>query len=130
MKNDTPACNNAQSGIHDIGKLFLTAFWLSLLFLPFQGLKNALIFFLVISAVLFLIKFLYGYKRFFTEAVNASTARISQQLSANRFSVLLLRSLLLLFLIILPFFAGDYFIDVAILSGIYIILALGLNVVV
>jgi branched-chain amino acid transport system permease protein len=130
VKNDTPAYNNAQSGTHDIGKLFLTAFWLSLLFLPFQGLRNALIFFLVISAVLFLIKFLSGYKRFFTKAVNASAERISQQLSANRFSVLLLRSLLLLFLIILPFFAGDYFIDVAILSGIYIILALGLNVVV
>jgi branched-chain amino acid transport system permease protein len=38
--------------------------------------------------------------------------------------------LLLPLLFFLPFFASDYFIDVTILAGIYIILALGLNVVV
>ena len=112
------------------GKLFLAAFWLSLLFLPFKGLKNAIIFFLVLSALLFLIKLLSGYKRFIIIPVNKATDRIRQRLFANRFSVVLSRSLLLLFLLILPFVAGDYFIDVAILSGIYIILALGLNVVV
>ncbi len=42
----------------------------------------------------------------------------------------MLRFLLPVLLLVLPFISGDYFIDVAILSGIYIILALGLNVVV
>jgi len=43
---------------------------------------------------------------------------------------LITRFSLLVFLCIVPLFAKDYFIDVAILAGIYIILALGLNVVV
>jgi branched-chain amino acid transport system permease protein len=130
VKNDTSPFNNSQSGTHDTGKLFLAAFWLSLLFLPFKGLKNAIIFFLVLSAVLFLIKFLSGYKRLFAITVHKPMELIWQRLFVNRFSVLLLQSLLLVLLILLPFLAGDYFIDVAILSGIYIILALGLNVVV
>ena len=130
MKHDASAFKNAHPGIRDTGKLFLAAFWLSLLFLPFKGLKNAAIFFLVLSAVLFFIKFFSGYKRFIIIPVSKAIDRIRQRLFANPFSVVLSRSLLLLFLIILPFFAGDYFIDIAILSGIYIILALGLNVVV
>jgi branched-chain amino acid transport system permease protein len=45
-------------------------------------------------------------------------------------SSLVTRSLLLILLLAVPFFLKDYLLDVAILSCIYIILALGLNVVV
>jgi branched-chain amino acid transport system permease protein len=96
--------------------------WLSFLFLPFKGIKAACILFVVLAVTIPLSKFAidlfsrirlpaFDLKRFVPEG--------------NRLNILLLVPVL-----VLPFIGQDYIIDVAILSGIYIILALGLNVVV
>jgi len=108
----------------------MTSLWLSILFLPFKGLQAALVLFAVVSTVLLSWALLSKYKNtvgFYIRTV------ASQLCGAGLFShkqVLVGRYACLLALFILPFFVRDYFLDVAILVGIYVILALGLNVVV
>lgn len=106
--------------------------WLALLFLPFKGLKSALMFFVVLSISITLIRPISSYTKVLIERLktlsNKIRIRLVTRLRLRRISLLTRYSLLLLF--ILPFITTDYFIDVAILAGIYIILALGLNVVV
>ncbi len=111
-------------------KPFISALWLSLLFLPFRGLKAAFLFFIIFSVLLIALKLLSPYKKIFAEGFRTFGNKIYCSLFIARYPSLFTRAALLLFVVILPFFAGDYFIDIAILAGIYIILALGLNVVV
>ncbi|MBI5102439.1 MAG: branched-chain amino acid ABC transporter permease [Nitrospirae bacterium] len=96
--------------------------WLSFLFLPFKGIRAAGILFVVMAAAIPLSKLaadLIGrirspfpdLRRFVPEGAR-------------------LNFLLLIPALLIPLFGQDYITDVAILSGIYIILALGLNVVV
>ena len=104
----------------------IIAFWAALLFLPFKGFQA--------SAVLFAVIFL------FVPAFTASAAFISPFFKkagdvAERISRIMPKDRRYLFLLLLPaltvpFVAQNYIIDVAVLTGIYIILALGLNVVV
>ncbi len=107
----------------------LVALWLALLFLPFKGPKAASILFAI---VLIIVSSWTHLKRCGRTLREKGFTRINAlravSLSGKRLS--LARCGLLLFLIVAPFFAGDYVLDVAILCGIYIILALGLNVVV
>jgi branched-chain amino acid transport system permease protein len=108
-------------------KPLVIALWLAFLFFPFKGLKAALILFLALSLSLVFLKFLLRY----TKLLRKSLQSISNKIRSIRYPPLrVMRYALLPLLVILPFITTDYFTDVAILSGIYIILALGLNVVV
>ena len=114
-----------------IVKPFIVALWFSLLFLPLKGIAAALVAFFVLSLLFVSVSFLSRYK----ETCARKWERLSSEIYRTRvFSPLMLPvfryPVLLFFFFTLPFLAGDYFVDVAILVGIYIILALGLNVVV
>jgi branched-chain amino acid transport system permease protein len=108
-------------------KSLVTALWLSFLFLPFKGLKASLILFVVLSLSLVFLEFFLGY----TKLLRESLQNISNRIRAIRYptSRIMLYALFPL-LLIFPFVSSDYFTDVAILAGIYTILALGLNVLV
>lgn len=103
------------------------ALWLSLLFLPFKGIKAAAVLFVALAAAIpFSYLLLSGIRK-----ITPLVAGMQQNLPRG----LLLRGrflsgLLLLAVVIMPFVAQDYIIDIAVIAGIYIILALGLNVVV
>ena len=111
-------------------KPLIIALWLSLLFLPFKGLYAALILFAVLSIFIVSLKFLSPYKIIFASGLQTFGKKIHDSFFVTRYPSLITRYALLLLIFILPFLVRDYFIDVAILAGIYIILALGLNVVV
>lgn len=113
---------------------YIAALWLSLLFLPFRGYGAALILFGALAGCIFFANIASsGTKPLFTKlsekisilrrgiAIEKKKTRLFSNVSAVLFPLLL---------IMLPLFAKDYFIDIAILSGIYIILAQGLNIVV
>jgi len=96
--------------------IMLVALWFSLLFLPFKGPLGAIILFasIVVSISLF-------------RALRRVRFRgIKLSLPYSRYYTLFL----LIFLFLFPLFVKDYYLDVAILSCIYVILTLGLNVVV
>jgi branched-chain amino acid transport system permease protein len=114
---------------YSVAKPFIIALWLSVLFLPFKGLQAAFLFFIIFSALLLSLKFLSPYKNIYTESLQTFSKKI-HSLFTNRYLSLAVRSALLILTVILPFLVRDYFLDVAILIGIYVILALGLNVVV
>ncbi len=121
---------NLKEKCKPLAKPFMTALWLSILFLPFKGVQAAIVFFAIVSAVLLSWEFLSKYKNKLGLSIKTV---VLQMRGAELFShkqVLVGRYACLLALFMLPFFVRDYFLDVAILVGIYIILALGLNVVV
>ena len=108
-------------------KSLVIALWLSFLFLPFKGLKASLILFVVLSLALVFLEFFLGYTKLLRESLQNISSRIRAiRYPASRIMLYALFPLLLIF----PFVSSDYFIDVAILAGIYTILALGLNVLV
>jgi branched-chain amino acid transport system permease protein len=111
-------------------KPFIIALWLSLLFLPFKGLNAALIFFVVSSVSIVFLRYLLRYKKLLMQGLETLNKKTRYSLFVTNYSLPIGRYGLLLFLVILPFLVRDYFLDVAVLAGIYIILALGLNVVV
>jgi branched-chain amino acid transport system permease protein len=116
--------------LYETAKPIIIALWLSLLFLPFKGIFAALLFFIVISVLLVSSKYLLKYKNTITGGETFVGYRLK---AAGFFSgrvAVAARYLLMCLLLVVPFLFRDYFIDVAILAGIYIILALGLNVVV
>lgn len=121
-------------GLRILAKPIFIALWFSLLLLPFKGFKAALILFAVISTSIFFLRFIIGYAKPLMEKLRNAKAFLINRFRITRNqakgALLIGRYLLLIFIISVPFFAKDYFIDVAILAGIYIILALGLNVVV
>src|SRR3990172_6730934 len=100
----------------------IIALWRSFLFLPFRGIKAAAVLFLVLTATVPLLKFISGLIGKIHVPLEAAKLLLPKD---RRYLPLLLIPVLLV-----PFLAEDYIIDVAIISGIYIILALGLNVVV
>ncbi len=113
-----------------LGRPFLRpliiSLWLALLFLPFRGIKAAGVLFIVMSAAIPAFKFLSGHLSPLLKNMHSSVENFRRYLPTD--------SRFLFFLLIpaaaLPFAAQGYIIDVTIISGIYIILALGLNVVV
>jgi branched-chain amino acid transport system permease protein len=98
------------------------ALWLSFLFLPFRGLKDTSLLFLVLAAAVPVMKLASALIKKAWPYLERLTGLVPHD---KRFVYVLLVPVLLL-----PFIAEDYVVDVAVISGIYIILALGLNVVV
>jgi branched-chain amino acid transport system permease protein len=121
-------CN--KKGFCEKTRPFIVALWLSFLFLPFKGAKGALLFFIVISLLLASLSLLSRCQKTLAVTLQSLMGRINAAGLLSSASSPVLRYSYLPVLFLLPFIAGDYFIDVAILAGIYIILALGLNVVV
>ena len=107
-------------------KSLVAALWLSFLFLPLKGLSAAVVFFFAVALVLVLSRSLVKYHKTLTGML--PSVRLSELFPRKRVRILIFLSFL--FAAAVPLFGGDYFIDVAILAGIYIILALGLNVVI
>jgi len=113
-----------------MAKPLIIAIWMSALFLPFKGLKAALILFVALSCMLFLLKYLSRFKDVLIAPLHKTFDKMQNIFTAAPLPSIITRYALLICLAALPFFSGDYFLDVAVLAGIYIILALGLNVVV
>jgi len=112
-------------------KPLVIALWLALLFIPFKGIRAAFILFLALAISLVILKVgnkLLGTRNRLKDKCLLLVTRYASLITHH--SSFITRYLLLPLLFFLPFFASDYFIDVTILAGIYIILALGLNVVV
>jgi branched-chain amino acid transport system permease protein len=107
----------------------LIALWLSVLFLPFKGLLSSLILFAALSLTMISLVLLRGYAQTLT-VKGAEMIRRIRSARVFRSSPFVNRFLLCIVLLAVPFVLRDYLLDVAILSCIYIILALGLNVVV
>jgi len=100
----------------------LISLFAAILFLPFKGLKAAGIMFISILILLSAVSILKK-----TKVIDAIKAiRIPE---AGRFKAFLIPALLISFLAF-PLMLKDYYIDVLIMSGIYTLLALGLNIIV
>ena len=108
--------------IRPFGTSVVVALWLSLLFLPFKGLKAASFLFIVLAVAIPLMKLVSVLMKKILPHLEKAAGLFPRN---KRYLYILLVPVLLI-----PFFGEDYVVDVAVLSGIYIILALGLNVVV
>ncbi len=95
------------------------ALWAALLFLPFKGLKAAAVLFLIIAAGIPVFRFL--------RKGTSPFKYLYTVVSVFRPYVLPVFFMLAL---AVPFLVSNYYVDVLIMSGIYILLALGLNVIV
>jgi len=107
----------------------LVSLWLSILFLPFGGVKASLALFTVLSVAFLSFRPLV----IFLRSLRARTWPLrlwNEHIRVSPLTVRVLRSLCLAGMFAVPFFAENYLLDISILTGIYVILALGLNVVV
>lgn len=97
--------------------------WLSFLSLPFIGAKGACYLFLWICAasIIFIVLRHVGQVR-----------KLSKEMTLPKlsFNPKYFIAVSTLFVLVLPLWAENYYIDVAVLAGIYIILAIGLNVMI
>ncbi len=100
----------------------LISLWIAFLLLPFKGPYAALLLFVILTATIPLTMQIIAIVR--KIRVPALMPRSLPPVAKHFYLLLLLVSAAV------PFVAKDYIIDVAIISGIYIILALGLNVVI
>lgn len=98
------------------------ALFTALLFLPFKGLNASGIMFICILALLSVVSLLKKTK--IIDAIKAIHIPEIGRVRTFFIPVLLISSL------VFPFILKDYYIDVLIMSGIYILLALGLNIIV
>ena len=113
--------------------VFIIPFWTGLLMLPFTGLGNALRIAATAAAAVVLWKLLRidtiaSLLRQFTQRFSRIGAASSTLASSVNISVVLV--ILVAVLLISPLFLNDYYRDVLTLTGIYIVLALGLNIMV
>jgi branched-chain amino acid transport system permease protein len=100
----------------------VVALWFAFLLLPFKGLKASAILFAVVAASVPVFRLVSGLMR----KVSLPAGVLQRYLPRDtRYFALILIPVALL-----PLVADNYVLDVLIMSGIYIILALGLNVVV
>lgn len=101
-------------------KTLLFILWLFFLSLPFMGIKGSgwLLAVISLSYIIFII--IKKSSVFFKEV----------KLPKVSYNLKILYAVILLILLVFPFILKDYYLDVVILAGIYIILALGLNVVI
>ncbi len=102
------------------------ALWCSFLFLPFRGIRDAAVLFVAVLVTIPGITVAGQAAKKWGPNLAAARDRLLGMLPRDS------RYLYLLILpaLAIPFFAQNYVLDVAVLAGIYIILALGLNVVV
>jgi branched-chain amino acid transport system permease protein len=112
--------------IKTLARPVIISLWSALLFLPFKGLQAAGILFLLLFVALLVITLISRLSDPFFRTAEIIQKNISGRLPRDS------RYLLLLILpaLTVPLFARNYILDVAVLAGIYIILALALNVVV
>lgn len=107
----------------------LVSLWFSLLFLPLKGPAASVSLFVSLLAALIITSYLFKHGKPLKDkaiiAINKINGLMISVSSSNR-----TRCLIFLLLLAVPLFARDYFLDVAVLACIYIILSLGLNVVV
>jgi branched-chain amino acid transport system permease protein len=113
--------------------VFIIPFWTGLLMLPFTGLGNALRIAAVAATAVILWKLLRldavaSLLRGFTQRFSRIGAATQALTSTVSISVVLV--ILVAVLLILPLLLNDYYRDVLTLTGIYIVLALGLNIMV
>lgn len=109
-------------------RTILVSLWFGLLTLPFIGIRDAL--FLSFAVVFILLLWIFlGKGLIKKEAIEASSKRLGSWFYSKVPQKLPI-FVLMLFLLVLPLFMNNYFIDVSTLAGIYVVLALGLNVVV
>lgn len=109
-------------------RIILLSLWFGLLSLPFLGIRDALILSSSICLILVLwIPVKNGIVK--KEAIEVLAKRLRTWFYLNIPKGFLI-VVLILFLLVLPLLTNNYFMDVSTISGIYIILALGLNVVV
>jgi branched-chain amino acid transport system permease protein len=113
---------------------FFISLWLALLFLPFKGLEAAGILFIALFAAVSLLKIFKSYagkiKGLLSSLKKFISGRIRIKLPESKTRSIALTLLISGLVMALPFYGHDYLIDIAVLSGIYIILAQGLNIVV
>lgn len=113
---------------------FFIALWLALLFLPFKGLEAAGILFIVLFVAVSMLNMFKKYagtiKGVFSDFKKYLSGRIRIKLPESKTRSISLTLLMSVVVMALPFYGHDYLIDIAVLSGIYIILAQGLNIVV
>jgi branched-chain amino acid transport system permease protein len=128
--DNPPAPPFSKGGMGGFLKPIVVALWLSFLFLPFEGIKAAIVFFVIASAIFVSAVFLSGYQNKFALSIKTLSITVKESGLFSHKQIFVLRYACLLSLFVIPLFARDYFLDVAILVGIYVILALGLNVVV
>ena len=129
------AVRKTDSPIHPFthSPLFI-ALWLALLFLPFKGLEAAGILFIVLFAAVSMLNMFKKYvgtirlRR--SDFKKYLSGRIRIKLPESKTRSIALTLLMAVVVMALPFYGHDYLIDIAVLSGIYIILAQGLNIVV
>jgi branched-chain amino acid transport system permease protein len=121
------------ASIKQYKNVFFISLWAGLLALPFTGVGTAVR--IVLTAGLLIILWrLAKHDRIaavgivLREALARLQARSAPIFSYARSPVLLV--LLVLLLVVLPVFLNDYFRDVLTLTGMYIVLALGLNIIV
>lgn len=108
-------------------RIIFISSWLGILTSPFTGIRDAIFLSFSIGALLLLWSLLRrGIIK--GEAMKAATERMKGWIYKIPKRSLL--TLLILSLLILPLFMNSYFVDIMTLAGIYVILALGLNIVV
>jgi len=114
-------------------KIILFSFSMGLLVLPFTGTRNAM----RLSTAAFASLFLWRFSK--AEAFLSVTRSFSRNLTVVREKISSLSHItrspiaytgFIVFLLFLPAFLNDYYLDIMTLTGIYIVLALGLNIVV
>ena len=111
----------AEKGI-SLFRPLVVALWFSFLLLPFKGVKASGLLFVFLAVSIPVFNGIAGA----VKKMHLPLARLKKYFPQDKRYLILL----LLPVFIVPFVSEDYVIDVAILSGIYVILALGLNVVV
>ncbi|MBI5418213.1 branched-chain amino acid ABC transporter permease [Candidatus Poribacteria bacterium] len=101
----------------------LLALWFGLLVFPFMGIKNALLLSSGIEIIFLFLIFIEKKELLKIDLINIKKINsfIPQKFIISSMAILLTS---------LPLFINNYFVDVITLAGIYIILALGLNIVV
>jgi len=104
----------------------IISLWSALLFLPFKGLQAAGILFILLFLALLLITLTSRLSGHVVSRADIVQKQVAQLIPSNSLYLLLL----VLPALTMPLFSRNYMLDVAVLSGIYIILALALNVVV
>lgn len=119
---------NRVRSIHKVPLLkpAVIALWSAFLLLPFRGIRSASVLFITLFVAIPLFKILSRYLSPYIKKISAAGEHARKHIPSDS---------RLLFLILcpvaaIPLFAQGYIVDVTVISGIYIILALGLNVVV
>lgn len=124
---------NLRNSAHNFTGIFTIPLWAGLLALPFTGLRDAVYAAAAAAFGMFLWKFLKA------DAVTAVSSRVTASVIRQSAAISAIArasatppayTLLVVFLAVLPLFLNDYYLDIMTLTGMYIVLALGLNIVV